>query len=182
MMNVAPFNTVELYPSHTLAVIKPDAYAKKYTGAIIHRILENGLGIVGALVAHWPRIYAERFYAAHAGKPYFNDLAAFMSSGPSLTLLLSLENSATDEDAVNKWRALMGATDPKKAVAGTMRGDFGAQEPEAPMMHNATHGSDSPAAVLRELDVLASLRELSFSRNCFSRSWRMRAEDALAQQ
>lgn len=164
-------------PSYTLAVIKPDAYKKKYTGAIIHRILGEGLDIVGMLHAQWGDAQARRFYASHKGKPYFDDLVDFMSSGPSVTLLLRQEFS---DSAVKKWRELMGATNPKKAAPGTMRGDFGAQDPEAPMMHNATHGSDSPEAVLLEMDALSSLREVSFNRACFNREWRMRAEEALA--
>jgi len=180
MMNSAPFNTVNTYPSYTLAVIKPDAYKKRWTGAIIHRLLGEGLDIVGMLHAHWGPGQAKRFYAAHKDKPYFNDLVDFMSGGTSVTLLLRLENSANDDDAIKLWRGLMGATDPKKAAAATLRADFGAQEADAPMMHNATHGSDSPAAVLLEMEALSGLREVSFSRACFNREWRMRAEEVLA--
>lgn len=124
----------------TLAIIKPDAVAAKHTGSIIRRIEESGFQIRAMRLAHLTQKEAEGFYAVHRERPFFASLTRFMSSGP--VVLLALEAP----DAIRKWRTLMGATDPAKADAGTLRKEFG-QSIET----NATHGSDAPETAAFEL-------------------------------
>lgn len=116
----------------TLSIIKPDAVAKNVIGQIYARFEAAGLKIAAARMAHLSRAEAEAFYAVHKARPFFNDLVTFMVSGPVMIQVLEGEN------AVLKNRDLMGATDPKKAAAGTIRADF-ADSIDA----NAVHGSDS---------------------------------------
>jgi nucleoside-diphosphate kinase len=116
----------------TLSIIKPDAVAKNVIGKIYSRFESNGLKIVAARLAHLSQAEAEGFYAVHRERPFFKDLVSFMISGPVMIQALEGEN------AVLKNRELMGATDPKKADAGTIRADF-AESIDA----NAVHGSDS---------------------------------------
>lgn len=116
----------------TLSIIKPDAVAKNVIGKIYSRFEENGLKIVAAKMKHLSKLDAEGFYAVHKERSFFNDLVKFMISGPVLIQVLEGDN------AVEKHRAIMGATDPKKAAAGTIRADFAASIDE-----NAVHGSDS---------------------------------------
>lgn len=116
----------------TLSIIKPDAVAKNVIGKIYDRFESNGLKIVAAKMKQLSREEAEGFYAVHKERPFFNDLVGFMISGPVIIQALEGEN------AVLKHRDLMGATDPKKAEAGTIRADF-ADSIDA----NAVHGSDS---------------------------------------
>ena len=116
----------------TLSIIKPDAVAKNVIGKIYDRFESNGLKIVAAKMKQLSRAEAEGFYAVHKERPFFNDLVGFMISGPVIIQALEGEN------AVLKHRDLMGATDPKKAEAGTIRADF-ADSIDA----NAVHGSDS---------------------------------------
>ena len=116
----------------TLSIIKPDAVARNVIGEIYARFEKAGLKIVAARMARLSRGDAEGFYAVHKGRPFFNDLVDFMISGPVMIQVLEGEN------AIVKNRDLMGATDPKKAAAGTIRADF-AQSIDA----NAVHGSDS---------------------------------------
>ncbi|AXK39727.1 nucleoside-diphosphate kinase [Crenobacter cavernae] len=116
----------------TLSIIKPDAVAKNVIGKIYDRFESNGLKIVAAKMKQLSRAEAEGFYAVHKERPFFNDLVGFMISGPVIIQALEGEN------AVLKNRDLMGATDPKKAEAGTIRADF-ADSIDA----NAVHGSDS---------------------------------------
>jgi nucleoside-diphosphate kinase len=115
----------------TLSIIKPDAVAKNLIGQIYSRFEANGLKVVAARMMHLSRAQAEGFYAVHRERPFYGDLVNFMTSGPVLIQVLEGEN------AIQKNRNLMGATDPKKAEAGTIRADF-AQNIEA----NAVHGSD----------------------------------------
>ncbi len=117
----------------TLSIIKPDAVAKNVIGQIYARFESAGLKIVAAKMKHLSRSEAEGFYAVHRGRPFFNDLVSFMTSGPVMIQVLEGEN------AIAKNRELMGATDPKKAAPGTIRKDF-AQSIDA----NAVHGSDAP--------------------------------------
>lgn len=124
----------------TLSIIKPDAVAKNIIGKIYSRFESNGLKIVAAKMRHLSRAEAEGFYAVHRGKPFFNDLVEFMTSGPVMIQVLEGEN------AIAKNRELMGATDPKKAAPGTIRADF-AESIEA----NAVHGSDSPETAAVEI-------------------------------
>jgi len=117
----------------TLSIIKPDAVGKNVIGKIYSRFETNGLKIVAAKMKWLSKAEAEGFYAVHKGRPFFNDLVTFMTSGP--VMIQCLEG----DDAIAKNRQLMGATDPKKAEAGTIRADF-AQSIDA----NAVHGSDGP--------------------------------------
>ncbi len=124
----------------TLAIIKPDAVARQLTGPIIQRIEAAGFTIRAMrLVCLSPRD-AEGFYAVHRERPFFGSLTAFMSSGPAVVLALEAEG------AIARWRELMGATDPAKAVPGTIRRDFGSS-----IEKNATHGSDAPETAAFEL-------------------------------
>jgi|SRR5882672_316633 len=116
----------------TLSIIKPDAVAKNVIGQIYSRFEAAGLKIVASRMTHLSRAQAEGFYAVHRGRPFFKDLVEFMVSGPIMVQVLEGEN------AIAKYRELMGATDPKKAAAGTIRADF-ADSIDA----NAVHGSDS---------------------------------------
>jgi len=124
----------------TLSIIKPDAVAKNVIGKIYSRFESNGLKIVASRMAHLSRAEAEGFYAVHKGRPFFNDLVAFMTSGPVMIQVLE------GEGAVAKNRELMGATDPKKADAGTIRADF-AESIDA----NAVHGSDAAETAAVEI-------------------------------
>lgn len=124
----------------TLSIIKPDAVAKNVIGSIYTRFEQAGLKIVAARMMHLSRAQAEGFYAVHKGRPFFNDLVGFMVSGPVLVQVLE------GEDAIQKNRDLMGATDPRKAAKGTIRADF-AQSIDA----NAVHGSDSPQTAAVEI-------------------------------
>jgi len=116
----------------TLSIIKPDAVAKNVIGDIIRRFEENGLEVIATRMTHLSAAEAGRFYAVHAGRPFYNDLCAFMSSSPVLAMVLEGKN------AVLLNRQLMGATNPKEAEAGTIRADH-AESIDA----NAVHGSDS---------------------------------------
>lgn len=117
----------------TLSIIKPDAVAKNVIGQIYSRFEQSGLKIVAAKLAWLSRADAEGFYAVHRERPFFRDLVDFMISGPVMIQVLE------GERAIMRNRELMGATDPKKAAAGTIRADF-AQSIDA----NAVHGSDGP--------------------------------------
>jgi len=116
----------------TLSIIKPDAVAKNVIGEIYARFEKAGLKIVAARMMHLSRADAEGFYAVHRERPFFRDLVDFMTTGPVMVTVLEGDN------AIAKNRELMGATDPKKAAAGTIRADF-AQSIDA----NAVHGSDA---------------------------------------
>ena len=124
----------------TLSIIKPDAVAKNSIGQIYARFEKAGLRIVAARMMHLSRTQAEGFYAVHRERPFFKDLVEFMISGPVMIQVLEGEN------AIQKNRDLMGATDPRKAAPGTIRADF-AQSIDA----NAVHGSDSPQNALVEI-------------------------------
>ena len=124
----------------TLSMIKPDAVAKNVIGKIYSRFETNGLKIIASKMKWLSAKDAEGFYAVHKGRPFFNDLVAFMSSGPVMIQVLEGENAI----ALN--RQLMGATDPTKAEAGTIRADF-AQSIDA----NAVHGSDAAETAALEV-------------------------------
>ena len=116
----------------TFAIIKPDAVRAGNTGKIIDRIIADGFRIRALKMIHQSRAQAEGFYEVHRGKPFYDGLTEFMSSAPCVVMVLEKEG------AVKAWRDLMGATDPAKADAGTIRKEFGTSVGE-----NATHGSDS---------------------------------------
>jgi nucleoside-diphosphate kinase len=124
----------------TLSIIKPDAVAKNVVGKITSRFETNGLKVVAACMTQLSRAEAEGFYAVHRERPFFKDLIEFMISGPIMIQVLEGEN------AIAKNRELMGATDPKKAAAGTIRADF-ADSIDA----NAVHGSDGPETAAAEI-------------------------------
>ena len=124
----------------TFSIIKPDAVAKNAIGQIVGRFEANGLQIVAQRMEHLTEEKAKGFYAEHDGKGWFNDLVAFMTSGPVVLQVLEGEN------AILKNRELMGATNPQEAAAGTIRADF-AQSIDA----NAVHGSDAPESAAREI-------------------------------
>ena len=117
----------------TLSIIKPDAVAKNVIGKIYSRFETNGLQVIAAQMRRLSRAEAEGFYAVHRDRPFFRDLVEFMTSGPVMIQVLEGEN------AIAKNRDLMGATDPKKAAAGTIRADFATS-----IDANAVHGSDAP--------------------------------------
>jgi nucleoside-diphosphate kinase len=124
----------------TLAIIKPDAVERHLAGRILERIEDAGFQIRAMRRVHLSRKEAEGFYAVHRERPFFGSLTAFISSGPAIVLVLEAP------DAIRKWRTLMGATDPAKADAGTLRKEF-AQSIE----RNATHGSDAPETAAYEI-------------------------------
>ncbi|MDR0933685.1 MAG: nucleoside-diphosphate kinase [Burkholderiaceae bacterium] len=124
----------------TLSIIKPDAVAKDVIGKIYSRFEDAGLKIIAARMIRLSRAEAEGFYAEHRERPFFRDLVSFMMSGPVMVQVLE------GESAIAKNRELMGATNPKEAAKGTIRADF-AESIDA----NAVHGSDSPAAAVKEI-------------------------------
>ena len=124
----------------TFSIIKPDAVAKNAIGAIVGRFEAAGLKVIASRMAHLSQAEAEGFYAVHSARPFFKDLVSFMISGPVMIQALEGEN------AILKNRDLMGATDPKKAAAGTIRADF-AESIDA----NAVHGSDAAETAQAEI-------------------------------
>jgi nucleoside-diphosphate kinase len=134
----------------TLAIIKPDAVAARQAGKILQRIEDSGFQIRAMRQVYLTKPEAEGFYAVHRERPFFGSLTSFMSSGPAIVLALEAP------DAIKKWRTLMGATDPAKADAGTLRKDFGKS-----IEHNATHGSDASETAAYELGYFFPGIELS---------------------
>ena len=133
----------------TLAIIKPDAVAAGHTGPIIQRIEAEGFQIRAMRLVRLTRADAEGFYAVHRERPFFGQLAEFMSSGPAVVMALEAP------DAIRRWRTAMGATNPEKADAGTIRKDFGTS-----IERNATHGSDAPETAAFEIGYFFAGREL----------------------
>lgn len=136
----------------TLSIIKPDAVAKNVIGEIYSRFERAGLKVVAARMKWLSKEKAEGFYAVHAQRPFFNDLVKFMTSGPVMIQVLE------GEDAINRHRELMGATDPREAAPGTIRADF-ADTIDA----NAVHGSDGPDTAKTEIGFFFEENEI-FSR------------------
>src|SRR4249920_2221369 len=136
-------------PERTFAIIKPDAVKTRHAGKILSRIEEAGFTIRGLRYVHLSKKEAEGFYAVHRARPFFGSLTAFMSSGPCIVMALEAP------DAIARWRKLMGATDPAKAEAGTLRKDFGAS-----IENNATHGSDAPETAAFEIGYFFAGMEL----------------------
>ncbi|MEI6896363.1 MAG: nucleoside-diphosphate kinase [Psychromonas sp.] len=124
----------------TLSIIKPDAIRKQLIGTILGRFEQAGLTPVAIKMMHLTQAQAEGFYVEHKGKPFFDDLVEFMTSGPITVQVLQGEN------AINRYREVIGKTDPAQATAGTIRADFAAS-----MRFNAVHGSDSPESASREI-------------------------------
>ena len=134
----------------TFAIIKPDAVRAGNTGKILSRIIAEGFTVRAMRLTHLSKREAEGFYAVHAARPFFGSLTDFMSSGPCVVMCLEAP------DAIKKWRGLMGATDPAKADAGTLRKEFGTS-----IEFNATHGSDAPETATFELGYFFRGMELS---------------------
>ena len=124
----------------TFSIIKPDAVKARQAGEILARIEKAGFAVVALRLRHLTRAEAEGFYHVHRQRPFFASLAAFMSSGPCVTMVLEKEN------AISALREIMGATDPAKAAAGTIRKDFAAS-----IEANAIHGSDAPETAAFEI-------------------------------
>lgn len=133
----------------TFSIIKPNAMKKNAIGDIVSMFEANGLKIAAAKITVLSKSKAEEFYAEHKARPFFGELVSFMTSGPVMLMCLAGEN------AVLKNREIMGATDPKKANAGTVRAKFGDN-----MGENAVHGSDSPASAERELALFFEKNEI----------------------
>ena len=133
----------------TLSIIKPDAVAKDVIGEIFSRFEQAGLKIIAARMKQLSRAEAERFYAVHRERPFFNDLVRFMTSGPVMIQVLEGEN------AILRNRELMGATNPKDAAPGTIRADF-AESIDA----NAVHGSDAADTAREEIDCFFGADEI----------------------
>ena len=125
----------------TFAIIKPDAVERRITGAILARVEGAGFTIRAMRMHHLTKVEAEGFYAVHRERDFFGGLTGFMSSGRCVLLVLEAS------DAIAKWRALMGPTDPAKAPPGTLRREFGVS-----IERNATHGSDASETAAFELD------------------------------
>lgn len=124
----------------TFSIVKPDAVKRNLIGAIYQRIEAAGLRIVAAKMLHLTKEQAQGFYAEHEGKPFYNDLVEFMTSGPVTVQVLE------GEDAIARYRELMGKTNPEEAACGTLRADFAES-----MRFNSVHGSDSPTSAEREI-------------------------------
>lgn len=134
---------------NTFAIIKPDAFAAGNAGKILARIYEEGFKIVGLKKLYLSKKEAEGFYYVHRERPFFGELTDFMSSGPCIVMVLEAE------EAIRKWRDLMGATDPAEAAEGTLRKEFGTFVGE-----NATHGSDAPETAAFEISYFFAGLEL----------------------
>ncbi|BCK02536.1 nucleoside-diphosphate kinase [Vibrio cholerae] len=125
----------------TFSIIKPDAVKRNLIGEIYHRIEKAGLQIIAAKMVRLSEEQASGFYAEHEGKPFFEPLKEFMTSGPIMVQVLEGEN------AIARYRELMGKTNPEEAACGTLRADYALS-----MRYNSVHGSDSPASAAREIE------------------------------
>ncbi len=126
--------------SNTLGIVKPDGVRRKLVGTVISRIERAGLELRGLKVVQLDRERAEQFYDMHRDKPFFRSLVEFMTSGPVVLMVIG------GHRAIDRWRDLMGATDPARARYGTVRREFGTS-----IERNVVHGSDSPESARREV-------------------------------
>ncbi len=133
----------------TLAIVKPDGVMKRATGEILTRVEQSGLRVVAARMTRLSEAQARAFYAVHREKKFFAGLVSFMTSGPIVAAVLEGEN------AISRWRDLMGPTDSQKAPKGTIRGDFGTD-----VEKNAVHGSDGPDTARTEVGFFFSQLDL----------------------
>ena len=124
----------------TLTIIKPDAVQRNLTGKILARLENEGFVVLGMKMVHMSKSDAERFYAVHRERPFFNDLTTFMSSGPAVPMVLQRQN------AIETLRQVMGATNPAEAAEGTIRKEFALD-----IEKNSIHGSDSPESAAMEI-------------------------------
>jgi len=130
--------------TRTLVIVKPDAVERGLTGAIVSRLERKGLRLAAAELRTITPEVARRHYAEHEGKPFYSDLVGFITRSPSLVMVVE----GPDEDTYGVVRTLMGATNPKQAAPGTIRGDLAIE-----MTENLVHGSDSPESASREIAV-----------------------------
>jgi nucleoside-diphosphate kinase len=133
----------------TLSIVKPDGVGRNLIGEVYRRFEKAGLSIIAARLVHLSQREAEGFYAVHRERPFFKDLVRYMTSGPVIVQVLEGEN------AIASNRDLMGATDPKKAAAGTIRADLAIS-----IEQNVVHGSDAPDTASREIAYFFSTTEL----------------------
>lgn len=133
----------------TLSIIKPDATARNITGKVIDKLESAGLRVVAQKRARWSEAQAQAFYEVHKERPFYNDLVAFMTSGPIVLQVLE------GDDAVAKNRAVMGATNPEEADAGTIRAEFAEN-----IERNSVHGSDSAENAAAEIALCFSEAEI----------------------
>ena len=133
----------------TLSIVKPDGVQKNLIGEVIKRFEENGLKVIALKMISMDKKEAEGFYAVHLGKPFFESLTTFMSSGPSVVMVLQ------GEEAIAKTRELMGATDPKQAKEGTLRRQFAGN-----VERNIVHGSDAPETAAFEIKYFFNALEI----------------------
>lgn len=124
----------------TLGIVKPDAVGKNHLGSIIQKAEEGGLIVVALRMLHMSRAQAQGFYHVHRERPFFGSLTDFMSEGPSVVMVLR------GEDAIPRWRGIMGATNPEQAETGTLRDLFGES-----IERNAVHGSDGSESASFEI-------------------------------
>ncbi len=133
----------------TLSIIKPDGVKKGLIGEVVKRFEKAGLKVVAMKMVHMTKKEAEGFYAVHRGKPFYNSLTDFMSSGPCVVLILE------GEKAIGRNRELMGATNPKDAAAGTIRKEYAAN-----VEQNIVHGSDAPETAAFEMGYFFNALEI----------------------
>jgi nucleoside-diphosphate kinase len=133
----------------TYAMVKPDGVKRGLVGEVVRRLEQKGFRIVGMKLMQIPREVAERHYGEHQGKPFFEGLVSFITSGPVVAMVVEGEN------AILEWRKMMGATNPKDAALGTIRGDFASTIDE-----NVAHGSDAPETAEREIGIFFKPEEL----------------------
>jgi nucleoside-diphosphate kinase len=133
----------------TLSIIKPDAVSQGNAGKILARLEAEGLTVKAMKMIYLNKSQAEGFYAVHKGKPFFDSLTDFMSSGPAVVILLE------GEDAISRYRALMGATNPADAEPGTLRAEFASN-----VERNAVHGSDAPETAAVEINYFFNALEI----------------------
>jgi nucleoside-diphosphate kinase len=133
----------------TLSIVKPDGVQKHLIGAVIKRFEDHGLKVIGLKMISMDKKEAEGFYAVHRGKPFYVSLTEFMSSGPSVVMVLE------GEEAISKVRDLMGATDPTKAKEGTLRNQYATN-----IERNVVHGSDAPETASFEIKYFFNALEM----------------------
>ena len=133
----------------TYAMVKPDGVKRALVGEVVKRLENKGFKIVGMKLMQISRETAETHYGEHEGKPFFEDLVSFITSGPVVAMVVEGEN------AIGEWRKMMGATNPKDAELGTVRGDYATTIDE-----NVVHGSDAPATAEREIGIFFEEDEL----------------------
>lgn len=133
----------------TFAMVKPDGVRRQLVGTVIKRLEDKGFRIRGLKLMQISRERAEKHYGEHAGKPFYEGLVSFITSGPVAAMVVEGEN------AIAEWRKMMGATNPKDATPGTIRGDFATTIDE-----NVVHGSDAPATAEREISIFFDPSEL----------------------